>query len=778
MTQTTRYATGDALPGPDMPLSAEHRREIFIESSVDEAVAAERGYTTVGRPNASMRDEYGRDTRDQLKALGFPSWAVREDYYFPGLHIPQYTPSGQRYAGQFKPFRAVPGRDGKPQRYASAKGQARLDVHPRWSVLADAVVPPIVDPAIPLWITEGVKKADALTSRGVVTVALAGVYSWRNTHAALGDWEDVALKGREITICFDADAVTKPAVAQAMARLGKWLRRKGASRVWFLTVPPMANGNGCKGVDDFFAAGGTLDELERARERRPPEITDTEDRFTDARLAETLADEVLDGSWCWAAGLGWLRWNGKLWTPEDERVALESVRLWAIDHFQEAVGRLKSNDKGAGADADGWRSVLGKGRMGAVLALAAGIVARHAAEFDADPDVINTPDGLVDLATGEVRPHDPDALCTKITSGTYRSGFRHPDWQRALTALPTETAYWLQTRVGQALTGYTTPDGVVPFLKGTGENAKGLLFTDGILPACGGYAAAASPKLFEKGQHSTEQADLRGQRLVVVEEMTEGRSVDVTALKRVADVGKIRARRVRENNEEFTTSHSLFATTNYTPIIAETDHGTWRRLALVVFPYTFIKPGEPIRDAETERRGDPTLKMRIQTNQDGQHDAIVTWAVEGAIRWYANLEEIAQAAREEREAPPSVLLPPVEVRAATLAWRTTADRILGYWSECLIPDPNALVSATDLVEHFGEWLRAGNHAPWSKETFLPRFSEHAETRANRVTSMGRTRTAGRLEEFVRPPSAWAHRPLPAQTVTYRGLRWRTDADDR
>jgi len=763
---------GADLPGEDLPLSAEHRRELFIESVIDPEVARERGYETVYRPTAN--DER---PREQLRRLGFPSWATREPYFYPGLWLPQYTPSGQQYAGQWKPRNAVPGRDGKPQRYASAKGPARLDVHPRWSRDRGGMqLPAIQDATERLWITEGTKKADSLTSRGCVTVALAGVYNWRSTHATLGDWEDVRIKGREVVICFDADAIVKQPVAEAMARLGKWLRHKGAAKVWYLVVPAMVGNSAVKGVDDYFGAGGTLKELEQAMRTSPPQVTDTEDRFTDARLAETLASEVLEDRYVWAAGLGWLRWNGRRWTDEDERVPLEETRQWALQRFQDATARLKADLAGA-PEVDGWRGVLSKSKLVNVLALAAGIVARRAEEFDADKDVINTPEGIVDLATGQVFPHDPDSLHTKITSGCYRPGFRHPDWDRALQALPTEVGHWLQTRVGQAITGYTTPDGVVPFLKGGGENAKGLLFTDGILPACGSYAAAASPKLFEKGQHSTEQADLRGQRLVVVEEIAEGQSVDITALKRVADVGKIRARKIRENNTEFETSHSLFATTNYTPIVSATDHGTWRRLAMVVFPYTYIKPGEPIRDPATERRGDPTLKARIIANKGGQHDAIVTWAVEGAMRWYANMEEISSARTGDREAPPSVLLPPLPVRADTLAWRTTADRILGYWSECLVADPAALVSAVELADHFNEWLRAAGHNPWARETFLPRFAEHAESRVHKVARAGRVRTATHAHEFVRPPVGWVLKPLAAQVESFRGLRWRVESDD-
>src|SRR6185503_5350611 len=112
--------------------------------------------------------------------------------------------------------------------------------------------------------------------------------------------------------------------------------------------------------------------------------------------------------------------------------------------------------------------------------------------------------------------------------------------------------------------------------------------TYGVLAACGDYASPASPKLIaEKGEHSTERADLRGQRLLVAEELTENRALNVTAIKQITDVTHIKARYIRRDNMSFLASHSLFVTTNYVPIINETDHGTWRRLALLEFPFTF-----------------------------------------------------------------------------------------------------------------------------------------------------------------------------------------------
>ncbi|WP_433612467.1 phage/plasmid primase, P4 family [Dactylosporangium sp. CA-139114] len=773
---TTDAESSEEL-GNSQALSAHHREELEVASAIDPQVIAERGYTTVARPNAALRDAYGRDTRDQLKAMGFPSWATREEYYFPGLHVPMWTPTGRKVAGQWKPFRPVSNREGKAMRYASAKGCTGLDVHPRWT-LGVEVVPPIRDAARRLWITEGVKKADSLTSQGEVTLALAGVYNWRNGHGTLGDWEDVTLKGREVTVCFDADATSKPAVARAMARLGKWLRHKGAAKVLYVVPPPAVEGTPVKGVDDYFAAGGTLPALVALRQAKPIQCDDTSDAFTDTVLAQECADEALEGAYVWAGGLGWLGWNGRVWAEVTDATIGEVIRQWVHTRYSEAVTELAAAGiNGDRAAVDGWHKTLSQSRQSALFKLARGIVERKAEEFDTDPDILNTPSGIVDLATGALSSHDPNAMCTKITAGAYRPGYTHKDWDQALEALRPDAREWYQARIGQAITGHTTPDGILPILHGGGENGKSAVSTDGLLPALGGYAAPASPKLLGsvKNEHSTERADLRGQRLVILEELTEGRSIDVGALKGIADVGRIKARKVHKDNVEFVASHSLLATTNYEPVVSETDHGTWRRLALVVFPYTWLKAGVPL-EAPDDRRGDEQLKDRIKTNTSGQHDAIVTWAVEGARCWYAWREACARAEAEGTPAPVSPMALPASVEADTLGWRVKADRVLGFWTECLTADPTAMVEAGELLAHFNAWLAGNGHTAWSKETFAAKFGAHRETKRTRVARK-QVRTGSPGVRIVRRPGALVPADLPARPWVWASVRYRTAADE-
>lgn len=738
-------------------LAENHRRELLEQSAIDPAVAAERGYATVGRPKATLLDEYGRDTRDRLRAMGFPSWAIREDYYYPGLHIPQYSPAGVRYAGQFKPCRAVPNREGKPQRYASAKGPARLDVHPRWSRDRGGMdLPYIQDVTERLWITEGVKKADALTSRGCVTIALAGVYNWRNTHATLGDWEDVRIKGREIVICFDADARTKPHVAAAMDRLGRWLRHKGAAKVWY--VLPPAHG---KGVDDFFAAGGTLKELERAFELTPPRVLEAEDTFTDSALADLVAGAVLLDQYIRTTALGWLRWNGRVWTPADSGEVTETIRQYFRQQYAEALAdeaaAVAAGKPTTGA-ADSWRKVQSASRIGAVLSLAANIdgVLRDAALFDTDPDILNTPGGVVDLRTGEVTAHSPDLLCTKITSVSYVPGAETLTFKTALEAVPADALDWLHLRIGQAATGYSPDDGKLLLLTGGGNNGKTVIM-GAVFRALGGgekgsgYAKKVPNTLLLKGKAlggpTPEKMTLRGTRLAYMEETPEEGYLDANVVKEIMDAEIIEGRNLFKNITEWIPTHSIFLNTNHAPVVTDTGDGTWRRLLRVDFPLRYRLNGDPI-ELPTDRPGIPGLKEAM-ARQDVQ-ESVLAWVVAGAMRWYAAGKTLHNPAGD----PPSVV-------ASVRKWREDSDDVLRFIHDRLVVDAARWVSSDMLYVTFRDWAQANGHKPMSSRELAKRLRGHGALPAFVEAKVVRSSRPG-----VSNP--WA-KPLPDQLRAYVGL---------
>jgi P4 family phage/plasmid primase-like protien len=682
---TMEMAPADLLPG--------HARELE-ESCIAPQVRDRRRYETLYDTEES---------RARLKELRIPRWAWRDPMAFPGLLMPMYRVTGEEIGHQFKPALPQEAPGGKLQKYASQTGVPnRLDVPP-------AVADDVRDPSSPLWITEGIKKGDCLASLGKAVITLTGVFNWRSKMGTLGDWEDIPLRGRTTVICFDSDARDNRNVLGAMQRLGRWLESKGAA-VRYLIVPGEVEGTEVKGVDDFFHAGGTLEALGQASmDQLPNEARDA--TFTDRVLADTVCSEELDGRFRWASGRGWMQWTGKVWREATEVTVTETISRWALEQYHQAVDQQHNGTgRDLGSVVEGWRGMLSGSRVGAVLRLAKGVLECDAEAFDRDPDLMNCPNGIVDLRTGTLTPNDPDLLMTKITGAEFVKNAEHPDWAKALEALPDDVVDWFQLRVGQALTGHMTPDDTVVICQGGGENGKSTVY-DGLALAAGKYHVQVSDRAMMGGatdNHPTEIMDLMGARYAVLEETPEARRLDTNRLKKLTGTREITGRRIRQDPVTFEATHTIFINSNHKPVVDETDHGTWRRLALLAWPYTFRKPGQALHGAN-DRPGDPTLRDRIKLDPQVQ-EAALAWMAAGARRWY----ELEKIMPEQ----------PVRVQADTLAWRKTADLILAFATEVLEFDRDSFIASTELRSVFNDWLREKGAKEWGEKTFSARFGGH------------------------------------------------------
>lgn len=478
---------------------------------------------------------------------------------------------------------------------------------------------------------------------------------------------------------------------------------------------------------------------------------------TDAILSERVSERTLRGRYCWSAGLGWMRWTGKHWEHSNQQTVTETVRRYMVESVSDEL-RSPETD---------WRkrqelmSLLSKSRLVALVELSKGILQVTDDMFDAHPDLLNTQSCVVHLPTGEVRPHDPHLYLTKITPVPYQRGATHPDWSQALDALPAELHEWFQARVGQAITGHMTPDDVLLILQGGGENGKSTVL-EGIHRSLGnGYGVLMSDRvlLADPGAHPTEMMDLRGARFAMAEELPEDRRLNVKRLKDVIGTSTMKARRMKQDPVEWNSTHSVLISTNYLPVVEETDHGTWRRLALVKFPYKFVKAGQK-PDGPNQRQGDPGLRERIKDGA-AQHRAVLAWLIEGARRWYEH----------ERVMPPH----PERVAADTQSWRAKCDLILAYWLDRIEPDSTAHVLSADLFSDFNLWLQAHGHRPWSDKTFGARFEGHDYTGTHGVER----RKIRAQQGLSRPPallSEWATQPV-APSASYRawlGVRFAPD----
>jgi len=246
-----------------------HRRQLTDESGIDPRVVLERGYRTL-------------KTKAELDRLGFPE----KQQQAPALLVPMYGPTGQPTTHQIKPDSPRSGKDGKPIKYETpARSQLHLDVHP-------SQVQRVKDPTIPLWITEGVKKADCLVSHGQCAVALQGVWCWQKNGVPLPEWEDIKLHGRQVFVVFDSDVMIKANVQLALGRLVAFLASRGAEiKIFYL---PDEADTKKQGVDEYLVSGGTVRQLMEMAEVYKPERNGKLGTIT---AADLMAQELPPPTW-------------------------------------------------------------------------------------------------------------------------------------------------------------------------------------------------------------------------------------------------------------------------------------------------------------------------------------------------------------------------------------------------------------------------------------------------------------------------------------------------
>ena len=473
--------------------------------------------------------------------------------------------------------------------------------------------------------------------------------------------------------------------------------------------------------------------------------------FSDSALADLVHDDRFAGRFLWTAGRGWLEWDGARWRPVPDERALQvvegSLRQWHASRMTAGA---------SAAEARELAKTLTVGKVGAVRTLVQLRCLVNDDRLDSHPDLLVVGNGTLDLRTGVLGPHDPALLMTRWTPVAYRPGHTHPDWTAALEALPdVATREWVQVKLGQGLTGRPPEDDVMPLLNGVGSNGKTTIMS-GVRAAAGEYVVTPSVKVLmgEQGGHTTELTDLLGARMAIIEETPEAGRLNSVQLKTLADDKPITARRMRRDTVTWTPSHTPVVATNFRPQVAETDEGTWRRLALVEFPLKYVA-AEDVSEPH-HRAGDPGIRDRVIAGEGGQHEAALAWLVAGARRWY-------DAGRRCGRAPQAV-------REATGAWRADADQILAFVEEHLALDPERVVLAVDMYSAFAEWQRANGYAVISSTTFRSRFGSHERTRA---VGAGTVQWRDRLS---RPETPSCDTPTARTAKCWTGVRFLEDTD--
>lgn len=387
---------------------------------------------------------------------------------------------------------------------------------------------------------------------------------------------------------------------------------------------------------------------------------------TEDALAVLVAREHgRDIRWC-PQRKAWYVWDGAIWKLDESGQVFEMAREVCRLHVA-----LTGKEK--------W------GRHAAVTGVERFLRTQPelvvpAASWDADPLVLGTPNGFVDLTTGKFCKPERERLITKATTVDPSPEGEEPylwlEFLDSVTQGDDELIRYLKRIAGYALTGLVR-DHVLIFVYGPGGNGKGT-FLDTVRSIMGAYVVHSPTETFMtaiSGRHPTELAMLQGARLVTGSETNEGQAWDEAKIKALTGGDPITARFTHKDFFTFEPTHKLVIIGNHRPVLRNVDAAMRRRLRMIPFKFT------PARDDKDLR-----VKLRAEFPQ------ILRWMIDGCLDWQTDDMDL-----------------PEVVRVETYEYFADQDAVGQWLRECCEIDDRAVPD-----EHLDRCLSSRLFASWAK----------------------------------------------------------------
>ncbi|QGJ86044.1 DNA primase [Streptococcus phage phi-SsuHCJ3_rum] len=378
------------------------------------------------------------------------------------------------------------------------------------------------------------------------------------------------------------------------------------------------------------------------------------DDFTDIGEAGLLAREFGDRI-AFTRETDYLAYNGKYWV-EDEQLAMRQVHTFLDEQLEVANGDLEDKTKkliqtGIPEElifkglkvlekaidtpvqssafkeykrAFDFHKFVMKYRdyrnLSAIVKTAKHMVRMSVSEFDNNEMLLNTPNATIVLSKGlaGVKDHVSSDYLTKMATAS-PSDKGKGLWLETLATFfcgDQELIDYVQMVVGMAAIGKVYQEHLI-IAYGSGANGKST-FWNTIARVLGNYSGKLSADALTMSVRrnvSPEMAELKGKRLIIASEMSEGMRLNTSMVKQLCSTDEILAEKKYKAPFHFVPSHTLVLYTNHLPKVGANDDGIWRRLIVIPF------------NAKITGRSD--VKNFADYLYDEAAPAIMTWIIEG-----------------------------------------------------------------------------------------------------------------------------------------------------
>jgi len=411
--------------------------------------------------------------------------------------------------------------------------------------------------------------------------------------------------------------------------------------------------------------------------------------FTDLGNAEQFVHLYGDQVRYCHQNKSWYIWNGRRWERDRKMRSMELVHKTVRSILTDAANTRLSKEQAKLAAKHAFKSENST-RMKAILEHARPKVSLAQDELDAHPMLLNVKNGIVDLKTGQLLPHNPKLLLSQIANTAFDPTASCSRWLEFVNWCfkgDQNLINFVQKGIGYSIAGEIREQNFF-VLYGDSDNGKST-FINVIRLLLGDYGYAAPHTLVVKQRHEghpTELAALKGRRIVAVSETNKNAPLNIRRMKDLTN-RTMTARFMGGNFFEFSQSHTIWIDTNHRPVINDpNDAGIWKR----------VKP-VPFLNKIAKKDRDIDLEEKLLAEAPG----ILSWLVDGCVAYQR--EGLAE--------------PPIVVNAKR-DYKGEHD-VIGVFLEdcCEVGNPNDSVFTTELFKAYQNWCVANNERSVSNRVF-------------------------------------------------------------